>query len=319
MHNIRNVDLNLLIAFDALYDTGNVTRAAERLALTQPTVSGMLTRLRALFGDPLFVRTQHGILPTPRADALSEPIKGLLANVEALVAPDEFDPGSAQTTISISANDYMQQALIVPFLDRLRRQAPSMRLAVMPAYIDDLKEKLARGTVDLAVTIPEFADPGLPRSLLYTERYVCVARGEHPLKSKKPSLEDFCRFDHIMVSPTSGSFVGPTDDALAQLGVSRRVSVSLPSFHVLLESIRVDDFLALVPERLLYGRMTGLRLLEPPVSVPNFDVIACWHPRVGADPGQRWIRALLGSVAKELSAGSGNSPPRQAFTGRANR
>ena len=302
MHNIRNIDLNLLVAFNALYDARNVTRAAERLALTQPTVSGMLTRLRDLFDDPLFVRTQHGVLPTPRADALSGPVKALLASVEALVTPDEFDPASAELNFSISANDYMQIALVVPFIKSLRKQAPGIRLAIMPAYIAGLAEKLARGEVDLAVTIPEFADTGLPRSLLYTERYVCVARRDHPLKGRKLSLEAFCRFDHVMVSPTGGSFSGPTDDALAALGASRRVSVSLPSFHVMLETIRTDDFLALVPERLLYGKMAGLKLFEPPVLVPDFDVIACWHSRVDADPAQRWIRGLLDSVAKGVSA-----------------
>ena len=301
MTHIRNIDLNLLVAFDALYDVRSVTRAAERLSLTQPTVSGMLNRLRDVFGDPLFVRTQHGVLPTPRADTLSEPVKVLLADIEAMVTPEAFDPASAEMTVSISANDYMQHALIVPFIKRLRKQAPGIRVAIMPAYIAGLAERLARGTIDLAVTIPEFAAPGLPRSLLYTERYVCVARKGHPLKSKKLSLEAFCRFDHVMVSPTGGSFSGPTDDALAELGHDRRVAVSLPSFHVMLETIRTDDFLALVPERLLHGKMAGLKLFEPPVVVPDFDVIACWHRRVDAGPAQRWIRALLEKAAKELS------------------
>jgi DNA-binding transcriptional LysR family regulator len=298
MNNIRNVDLNLLIAFNALYDARNVTRAAERLALTQPTVSGMLARLRDLFDDPLFVRTQHGVLPTPRADTLSEPVKALLASAEALIKPGDFDPASAEMSILISANDYMQGALIVPLIERLRKLAPGIRLAIMPAYIAGLAEKLARGEVDIALTIPEFTDKGLPHNLLYTERYVCVARTGHPLKGKKLSLEAFCRFDHVLVSPTGGGFLGPTDDALAELGVSRRVSVSLPSFHVMLETIRTDDFLALVPERLLYGKMAGLKLFEPPVIVPDFDVIACWHNRVDADPAQLWIRDLLDTVAK---------------------
>ncbi len=292
----------MLVAFNALYDVRNVTRAAERLALTQPTVSGMLTRLRDLFGDPLFVRTQHGVLPTPRADDLAEPIKVLLSNVEALVAPTEFDPASAAMTVSISANDYMQHSLIVPLIRSLRKKAPGIRLALLPAYITGLADKLARGTIDLAVTIPEFASPDLLRSLLYTERYVCVARKGHPLNGKKLSLEDYCRFDHVIVSPTGGSFEGPADQALADLGASRRVSVSLPSFHVLLETIRTDDFLALVPERLLYGKTAGLKLFEPPITVPDFDVIASWHHRVDKDPAQRWLRALLTSVAEGLSA-----------------
>jgi DNA-binding transcriptional LysR family regulator len=162
---------------------------------------------------------------------------------------------------------------------------------------------LARGTIDLAVTIPEFAGPNLPRSLLYTERYVCAARKGHPLNGKKLSLDDFCRFDHVIVSPTGGSFEGPADRALSELGASRTVSVSLPSFHVLLETIRAGDFLALVPERLLYGKMAGLKLFNPPITVPDFDVIATWHQRVGRNPAHSWLRSRLTAVAAELSKG----------------
>lgn len=297
MSNIRNTDLNLLVAFDALYDLRSVTRAAERLALTQPTVSGMLTRLRELFGDPLFVRTQYGVLPTPRADELAEPVKRLLADFDTLIAPKEFDPGSASMTVSISANDYMQNALIVPFIRRLREEAPGIRLALLPAYRAGLAEKLARGAIDLAVTIAEFADPGLPRHHLYRERYICVARKDHPHRGKKLSVKAFCRYDHVLVSPTGGGFSGPTDNALAELGASRRVAISLPSFHVMLETIRTDDFLALVPGRLLHGKTAGLKVFEPPVVVPDFDVIACWHQRNNVDSAQRWIRGLLEKVA----------------------
>jgi DNA-binding transcriptional LysR family regulator len=162
---------------------------------------------------------------------------------------------------------------------------------------------MARGTIDLAVTIPDFASPNLPRSLLYTERYVCAARKGHPLDGKKISLDDFCRFDHVIVSPTGGSFEGPADHALVELGASRTVSVSLPSFHVLLETIRTGDFLALVPERLLYGKMTGLKLFNPPITVPDFDVIATWHQRVEKNPAHRWLRSRLTAVAEELSKG----------------
>lgn len=303
MINIRNIDLNLLVAFDTLYDTRNVTRAADRLALTQPTVSGMLTRLRKLFGDPLFVRTQHGVIPTSRADDLAEPIKTMLTDIEALITPIDFDPASAEITFSISANDYMQHSLIVPLIRSLRKAAPGIRLAILPADISGLLDKMARGSIDLAVTIPEFTDPNLPRSLLYTERYVCAARKGHPLTDKKLSLGDFCRFDHLIVSPTGGSFEGPADQALAELGAKRRVSVSLPSFHVLLETLRTDDFFALVPERLLFGKMAGLRLFESPITVPDFDVIATWHRRVDRNPAHRWLRSRLAAVAEEMSQG----------------
>lgn len=298
LNNIRNVDLNLLVAFNTLYEMRNVTRAAERLALTQPTVSGMLSRLRDLFDDPLFVRTQYGITPTPRADALAAPVNKVLADVEALVTPSDFDPKSLKMTISVSANDYMQHALIVPFIKKLRRRAPGIKVSVMPAYIADLSERLARGVIDLAVTIPEFSDPGLPSLFLYTERYICIARRNHPLGDAQLSLDAFCKFDHVLVSPTGGSFTGPTDEALAERGLRRAVSVSVPSFHVMLELVRTNDFLALAPERLLRGKMAGLRRFTPPVDVPSFDVTACWNTRLDKDPVQRWIRGVLASEAK---------------------
>ena len=118
VNNIRKVDLNLLVVLDALLDERNVTRAAARLGYTQPTISGMLTRLRVLFGDPLFVRTQRGLLPTPRAQALVVPLKRLLADSGRLVARDVFDPANAEVTFTIASNDYMQRALLVPFVIR---------------------------------------------------------------------------------------------------------------------------------------------------------------------------------------------------------
>jgi DNA-binding transcriptional LysR family regulator len=127
MKNLRRIDLNLLVALDALLDEQNVTRAAKRLALTQPTVSAMLARLRKIFGDPLFVRTQRGILPTPRASALAPLLKRWLAEGRALVAEELFDPATAEFTASISANDYIQSALVVPFAKRLRPVSPYAR------------------------------------------------------------------------------------------------------------------------------------------------------------------------------------------------
>src|SRR5262249_41952453 len=132
MTNIRSIDLNLLTVFDALFDARSVTRAAERLSLTQPTVSGMLQRLRYMLSDPLFIRTSHGILPTPRAEALAGPIKGLLANAQLLVLAAAFDPASAEGTIRLCGSDYLQQAVITPLIRELRRRAPKLKVLVAP-------------------------------------------------------------------------------------------------------------------------------------------------------------------------------------------
>lgn len=299
MSDIRKIDLNLLVVLDTLLDERNVTRAAARLGYTQPTISGMLTRLRDLFGDPLFVRTQRGILPTPRAQALALPLKQLLADSRRLVARETFDPSRAELTFAISSNDYMQHALLVPFVKLLRSEARGIRLAISPPIIEGVGDALARGQIDLAVTIPEFAMSDLPSRLLYRERYVVALRPQHPLARRGAmSVESFCDYDHVLVSPTGGSFEGPTDHALARLRRRRTVRYSVPSFLLLPELLLSDDLVAIVPSRLLRATQRKLVVLKPPVEVPGFDVIAVWHPRSDKDMAHRWLRDCLRETAK---------------------
>lgn len=299
MTNIRKIDLNLLVVLDALLDDPNVTRAAARLGYTQPTVSGMLKRLRGLFGDPLFVRTQRGLLPTPRAQALATPLKQVLADSQRLIARDVFDPATAEVTFTLSSNDYMQHALLVPFIKVLRSEANQIRLAIAPQIIEGLSDALARGQIDLAVTIPEFAMSDLPSRLLYREHYVVAVRPQHPLASGMAmTVERFCSYDHVLVSPTSGSFEGPTDQVLARLQIRRKVRYSVPSFLVMPEILQTDDLVALVPSRLLRECQNRLVVLKPPVEVPGFDVIAVWHWRVDKDTAHRWLRTRLVETAK---------------------
>src|SRR5262245_27437920 len=299
MANIKRIDLNLLIVLDALLDDCNVTYAAERLGYTQPTVSGMLVRLRDLFGDPLFVRTQRGLLPTPRAQALAAPLKRLLADSHSLIARDEFDPATAETTFRIASNDYMQHALLVPFVNGLRSEAPKIRLAITPAIIEGIEDALARGQIDLAVTIPEFAMSDLPSRLLYRERYVVAVRRQHPLaRRQRMTIERFCAYEHVLVSPTGGSFEGPTDRALARLRLKRTVRYSVPSFLLVPEVLQTDDLIALVPSRLVREDDKRLVVLKPPLEVEGFDVIAVWHQRVHTDTAHRWLRNRLVEAVK---------------------
>src|SRR5262245_1211073 len=299
MYDIRKIDLNLLVVLDALLDERNVTRAAARLGYTQPAISGMLARLRDLFRDPLFVRAQRGLLPTPRAQALTLPLKQLLADSQRLVARDVFDPANAEMTFTLSSNDYMQHALLVPFLKVLRREARQIQLAIAPPIIEGLSDAFARGQIDLAVTIPEFAMSDLPSRLLYRERYVVAVRPQHPLARRGAmTVKRFCSYDHVLVSPTGGSFEGPTDQALARLRLRRKVRYSVPSFLLMLELLQVDDLVALAPSRLLREYNRRLSVLKPPVDVPGFDVIAVWHPRVDRDVAHQWLRRRLAETAK---------------------
>jgi DNA-binding transcriptional LysR family regulator len=270
-----------------------------RLGYTQPTISGMLARLRDLFGDPLFVRAQRGLVPTPRAQALAVPLKKLLADGQRLVAPDAFDPTNADAIFAISGNDYMQHALLVPFVEVLRREARQIRLAITPPIVEGLTDALARGQIDLAVTIPEFAMSDLPSRLLYRERYVVAVRAQHPLARRRAlTVERLCEYDHVLVSPTGGSFEGPSDQALARLRLRRKVRYSVPSFLLMPEILQTDDLVALIPSRLLRENDKRLVVLKPPIEVPGFDVIGVWHPRVDKDVAHRWLRRRLVETAK---------------------
>lgn len=288
---------------DALLAERSVTRTAERLGYSQPTVSGMLSRLRDLFGDPLFVRTQRGLLPTPRALALSTPLKQLIEDSRRLMTREAFDPATTEATFTVSANDYMQFALLIPFLRALRADAPRLHVAIIPPLLEPLGETLARGKVDLAVTIPEFAMPDLRSRLLYREEYVVIVRRQHPLATApKLTTELFCAYDHVIVSPTGGSFAGPTDQALALKGLRRSVRYSVPSFLLVPEVLQTDDLIALVPSRLLHEGTADLAVLTPPLEVPGFDVIATWHPRVDKDAAHQWLRTRLAEVARRQRA-----------------
>jgi DNA-binding transcriptional LysR family regulator len=301
MRDLRRIDLNLLVALDALLEEQNVTRAAERLALTQPTVSAMLARLRELFDDPLFVRAQRGLLPTPRAQALAPLLKEWLAEAHGLVAGEAFNPAKATFTASISANDYIQSALLVPLVKRLRREAPSVRLAVRGAELCHGTVPFANGDIDLCIaTTSEIPSPDLPARLLYTEYYTCVVRKGHPLAGTRVTLDQFCRFPHVAVSPTESQFSGPVDQVLAQLGRKRQVVLSVPGFLILPEILATDDLIAVVPERVMRGRMSGLRTFAPPVAIPEFSVVALWHQRLHKDPAHRWLRGLVAETAREF-------------------
>ncbi|MCQ4158667.1 LysR family transcriptional regulator [Roseomonas sp. GC11] len=294
-HDIRTLDLNLLKTLDALLEERSVTRAAARLGLTQPAVSGMLTRLRDAFGDPLFIRAQRGIVPTPRAQELAAPLRQALSGIEAMLQPAAFDPARADFTLGIAATDYALRAILVPFMAALRARAPGIRVAVLPVQAARLPEQLERGEIHLALVTPESLPPGLRARRLFEERYVCALRAGHPAAAAPLDLDRFCALDHAMVSLTGGGFLGVTDEALARLGRQRRVSLSVMSFLALVEILRESDLIAVVPERLVAGA-AGLALRPPPLDIPGFTKLAVWHERTQRDPGHRWVRALLAGL-----------------------
>jgi len=291
--NIRKIDLNLLYALLILLEERNVSRSAARMNLTQPTVSNMLAKLRALLKDPLFTRTRHGLLPTSRALALEPELRQIFSSVDAILSPDSFDPQTCQQTVILSSNDYMQYTLLAPALLEMRSKAPQMKFSVRQAEIADIVPMMDKGAIDIAVTIPEFSDIRLRSQLLYTERYVVVMGREHLLSGKKLTMKKFLQMEHVIVSPTAGQFRGPTDEALKKLGLSRRVSLSVSSFFTLIEVVATSDFIALIPERLSTQFLDRLWVAEPPLQVAGFEVISAWSNTTHLDPTRQWVRAEL--------------------------
>lgn len=304
MKDIRSLDFNLLKALDALLDQRNVTRAAARLGVTQPAMSGMLTRLRDTFDDPLFVRVQRGIEPTERALALSVPLKQLLGEVEALLQPPVFDPSTATQRFTIASTDYALRAIALPFLSALKRRAPNIKVALVLVNDTQMLTQLERGVIDLALVSPENICPDLHARKLFEEHYVCVLRDGHPVIrcQEDLTLDRLCELDHVLVSYTGGGFRGVTDDALAKLGKQREVTVSVKSFLILPDLLRTSDMVSILPSRLV-TEQEGLAVYDPPIAVPGFTNMAAWHERTHRDPAQRWLRQLLFDICFEATQG----------------
>ncbi|GEM_PF-3174226 len=223
MDNIlRRLDLNLLVTLDALLAEHNVTRAAQKLHLAQPTVSLQLARLRDVFSDPLLLPGPRGMRPTARADALREPLRLALESLAHAVSPARaFDPATARHTWRAAASDYAESTILLPALEALRRAAPHARLAIVELAPARLARQAEEGIVDLAFHIRQSAPPGLRQKLLFEERYVLAGRAGHPRLKRRPTRAQFCKLDHVVVSPEGGGFQGPTDAALARLDLQR--------------------------------------------------------------------------------------------------
>ncbi|OXU40456.1 LysR family transcriptional regulator [Enterobacter cloacae] len=290
--DLRTLDLNLLKTLDALLDERSVTRAATRLALTQPAVSGMLNRLRDYFDDPLFIRAPHGIVPTTRAEELAAPVKRILADIDLLLQPVAFDPLQATLTFTLAATDYALRAIAVPFIAALKVRAPAIRVRVIPVDSERMMNQLERGNVDVALITPHTTPDDLHSRALYDERYVCMMRADHPDAGKPLSLARFCALEHVLVSYEGDSFRGVTDGALEKMGWTRHVGLSVSNFLVLPDVLAISDMIAVVPSRIAENQ-TGMFVCDTPVPVPGFTKCMAWHARTHRNPAQMWLRGLL--------------------------
>ena len=297
MNNLRRLDINLLLTLDVLLSEHNVTRAAQRLNLSQPSVSVHLAKLRDIFGDPLLLPGPRGMRPTARADELREPLREALEALERAVAPaSAFAPALATHTWKIAATDYGESTVVLPALSSLREQAPGTRLAVIDLTPAHLVKQAEQGVFDLALHISEDAPPELHRRPLFTERYVLAGRVGHPGLMQAPSREQFCALEHVMVSREGGGFFGVTDRALADVGLMRKVVLSVPHFLMAMSVLASTDLVAMLPSRLVLGN-PALQVVDAPLEVPGYEMAMFWGERSHRDPAHKWLREhLLASV-----------------------
>ncbi|WP_028603871.1 LysR family transcriptional regulator [Ottowia thiooxydans] len=297
----KKLDLNLLVTLETLLAEQNVTRAAERLHLSQPAVSTQLGRLRELFDDPLLIPIQRGMTPTAKALELLGPLRQALDQVRATLAEHRhFNPEKADLTVVIACTDYLQTAVVRPLAVALRKQAPGLRIALRHLEPSALETQMAGGEVDLALMTPEHGPGSLRSRHLFDERYVLIGRRGHPGLRGSLSVERFAQLDHVIVSLRGGDFTTPVDEGLAALGYRRKVALSAASFLVVPEIVAHSDFVALVPERLVRDHRDALMIVECPFPVQGFSVSMLWHERNHSHSGQRWVREIVMELAREL-------------------
>jgi DNA-binding transcriptional LysR family regulator len=301
--HLASVDLNLLVALDALLDARNVTRAAARVGITQSAMSHALARLRALTGDALLVRGGDGLVRTARAEALAEPVRRALGELaRALAPPEPFDPRTARGRIVVGTSDYAELVLLPSFVARLARDAPGIDLRVR-AIGDDFVPLLASGEIDLAIAPVAQAEgrAGVLARRLFAERFVCVMRKGHPLAAQRLTLARFVAASHALISPR-GKEGGIVDEALARLGHARRVAVAVPHFLIAPHVVAASDLLLTLAERVAttLAKPLGLAIRPMPseLRLEGFTMSAIWHERTSADPAQRWARDLFAEVAR---------------------
>jgi DNA-binding transcriptional LysR family regulator len=295
--NIRQTDLNLLIALNVLMEERNVTRAADRLDLTQSAASRMLGRLRATFDDPLFVRTSRGLTPTKRALDLAGPLQEYLAGLEKLLLErGDFDAATARRRFRIAAIDYVQAVLLAPLVAKLQHQAPQIDFEIRQPSTESERD-LDAGVLDFLLMPQQRSGPGVVWTPLYHDTYTCLVWNRHSVE--RLTLTRFAAMEHVLVAPRERAG-GIVDLVLEKNGLARRVAVQASTFLIVPYLLTGTTRIATVPERIAAElvRKHPLRILKPPVEIPGFTMCQGWHEIHRNDPGHRWLRDALINAAK---------------------
>ncbi|MEQ8348394.1 MAG: LysR family transcriptional regulator [Sneathiellaceae bacterium] len=302
--NLRSVDLNLLVVLDALLAERNVSRAGQRLGLSQSATSAALGRLRGLFGDPLLVRAGRSLALTPAAESLVAPLRDILGQIEqALVARPAFDPQADRRTFTISASDYATLVLLAPLVRSLAIAAPGITIHLLPRF-RDVEHVLKADQADIVVEPRElFGTASFPSQPLFADRWLCAVDAGNP-HAAAPALTmaQYLQMPHMVYGIGMDRQLNLADRHIGQMGVQRRIEVTLESFLLVPFLLQGTPMVSVMLERAArrLAANTNVRLLEPPMALPDIHEAMYWHPRHTADPGHRWLRERLRAIAAAL-------------------
>lgn len=298
--NLARVDLNLLVAFDALMSERSVTKAAQRVGLGQSAMSHNLARLRTLFDDELLTRTANGMQPTPRALALVDPVRVVLGNVEALInPPNEFDPATAERVFRIGLPDSVEVLVGPKLLAHICAEAPGIRFRFFSTDDRRLLDEIDADRIDLGIGIGSFPEGQVhhKRRLLSTDTYLVMFNAEKVELTPPISLEDYARLPHVLTSLRPGAR-GVVDDALEKLGLSRRIAVVSPRFVAVPMLVANAPVITTMHARLAryFAGELNLTLSPPPIELPVLTTSLLWHASYDSDPGHAWLRKTIVEV-----------------------
>lgn len=296
---LDKLDLNLLRTFNAIHRHNSLSAAAVELGLTQPAISAALKRLRAHFDNPLFVRTSHGMEPTPRALTLISPTRDILQRIHSdVLASEVFNPATTSRKFTIALSDIGEMTFLPKVLDRFQRDAPGASVASVSMTPLELNLALENGEVDLAVGyFPDLKNRNLFQQRLFSHDFICLLRADHPIRSRKISMEQFLKLGHAVIK-AEGRSQELFEQLLIKQKIQRRIVLSTPHFMSIPFLIASSDLLVTVPRAVgaSFAQFSNIRLVEPPLEIPTFDLRQHWHRKYHKDGANVWLRSILAEM-----------------------
>jgi DNA-binding transcriptional LysR family regulator len=307
--NLNALDLNLIRVFDALMAEGSVTRAGDRVGLSQPAVSAALSRLRHALNDQLFIRRGNDMVPTPRAEELADLARSAMSQIGRMIeAPGKLDPATLERTFTLMGSDFVSILMMPPLAQRIGAVAPGVGLRLRDTAIGDIERMLRDDAIDIAIEPFTEAQENVSSRVLFTSPFVLVARRGHTRLAAAQVAEGgplpidlYCEIPHALRS-VDGAMSGVVDAALEATGRKRRVALALPHFQAVALAVSQSDYLAAMPSQFAQAvrREMPVALYQLPFDVPIPEIKMLWHARHDAEASHRWLREQIAETVETL-------------------